>query len=181
MLELIEGYWAEVGIEMKSNVIDRSLGQQRLDANEHDANVWGGPGGIGYGTLLDPRNFVPVHGHSRYAYAVVAILASIRKASWLRSRRQPCCEQFELYRAALATADPEEQTDLMKQIDGDRGRPVLHDRHLQTGARVRHRQEDLKNVMDNMPVRLAVPDARPERTRISGTLSTLEFRLSVDR
>ena len=29
ILELVEGYWAEVGIEMKANVIDRALGQQR--------------------------------------------------------------------------------------------------------------------------------------------------------
>ena len=29
ILELVEGYWAEVGVEMKANVIDRALGQQR--------------------------------------------------------------------------------------------------------------------------------------------------------
>ena len=68
MLQLMEGYFAEVGVEMKPNVIDRSLGQTRLEAIEHDANVWGATGGIGFGTLLDPRNWIPMHLHSRYGY-----------------------------------------------------------------------------------------------------------------
>ena len=115
MMNLISQYWANVGIKMTPNVLDRSLGQQRLEVMEHDANTWGAPGGVGYSTLLDPRNFVPMHGHSRYGYG------------WYRWYRDPNDEvaieppdivkqQLALYDQVGATPDPVEQTRLMNQI-----------------------------------------------------------------
>ncbi|MEM7134292.1 MAG: ABC transporter substrate-binding protein [Chloroflexota bacterium] len=115
MMERVQAYWNEVGIDMTPNVIDRSLGQQRLEANEHDANTWGAPGGIGFGTLLDPRNFVPMHGHSRYG---------ILWYYYWRNPEDPAAEeppayvleQFDIYREVLGTADPDQQVELMQQI-----------------------------------------------------------------
>ena len=85
------------------------LGQQRLQINEHDANVWQAPGGIGFGTLLDPRNFVPVHDHSRYAVPWSLYYRGI-ESDIADEPPQEVLDQFEIYRAALATADPDEQT-----------------------------------------------------------------------
>ncbi|MEM7034814.1 MAG: ABC transporter substrate-binding protein, partial [Chloroflexota bacterium] len=108
MMELIESYWAEVGIEGKPNVLDRSLGQQRLEVLEHDANTWGAPGGIGFGTLLDPRNFVPVHGHSRYGYAWY-LHWSDPENPLAQEPTEAVAKQFEIYREVNATADPGKQ------------------------------------------------------------------------
>lgn len=160
MLELIQGYWKEVGIDMTPNVIDRSLGQQRLEANEHDANVWGAPGGIGFGTLLDPRNFVPMHGHSRYGYP------------WYRYWRDPedpaaeeppayVLEQFDLYREVLATADPVKQTDLMNelmQIAADQFYSIGISKPSPSYAVA---NKDLRNIMDGMPGAWQYPTPGP--------------------
>lgn len=114
MLELIQGYWKEVGIDMTPNVIDRSLHQQRLEALEHDAQAWGAPGGIGFGTLLDPRNWIPMHGHSRYGYAWYLWRVNPDDE---RAQEPPdyVKEQFRLYDLALASPDVEVQTKYLKQ------------------------------------------------------------------
>lgn len=163
MLELVEKYWAAVGVEMKPNVIDRALGQQRLEVLEHDANVWGGPGGIGFGTLLDPRNFLPVHGHSRYAYAWYQYwvnpegpLAQEPPASVLK--------QFDLYNQVNAAADPAEQTRLMREI-----MQIAADNFYMIGiskppAPYGIAAKNLRNIMDNMPTEWQYPTPAPSDT-----------------
>jgi len=115
MVELIDTYWAEVGIDMTPNVIDRSLGQQRLVVLEHDANVWGGPGGIGFGTLLDPRNYVPMHGHSRYGRAWYEYWLD-PEGETAQEPPEAVLKQFDLYRQVLASAEEADQIRLMKEI-----------------------------------------------------------------
>ncbi len=46
VLELIQGYWQTVGIDMDIRIIDRSLLVTRKINNEHDATIWGASGGL---------------------------------------------------------------------------------------------------------------------------------------
>jgi len=46
VLELIQGYWEAVGIDMEVRIIDRSLLVTRKINSEHDATIWGASGGL---------------------------------------------------------------------------------------------------------------------------------------
>ena len=46
VLELIQGYWEAVGIDMEIRIIDRSLLVSRKVNSEHDATIWGASGGL---------------------------------------------------------------------------------------------------------------------------------------
>ncbi len=163
MLELISKYWKEIGIEMTPNVIDRSLGQQRLEALEHDANVWGAPGGIGFGTLLDPRNFVPVHGHSRYGYAWYRYWVNPDDPI-AQKPPEPVLKQFELYRQVNATADPEKQRELMLQIM-DIAADMFYCMGISKPAPAYGiANMKLRNIMDNMPAAWQYPTPGPSDT-----------------
>jgi len=160
MLELVQRYWKDVGIDMTPNVIDRSLGQQRLEAGEHDANVWGAPGGIGFGTLLDPRNFVPMHGHSRYAYKWYLYWQNPENEL---AEEPPAAvlEQFDLYRQVLATSDPDAQAALMgevMQIAADQFYTIGITQPASTYAVA---NANLMNIMDAMPSAWQYPTPGP--------------------
>lgn len=45
-MELVSGYWKKVGVRAQIKNEDRSLYEERLQANKHDAFVWTGPGGL---------------------------------------------------------------------------------------------------------------------------------------
>src|SRR5690606_27052881 len=64
-LEIIKGYWADVGIEMQVQAEDRSLLWTRKEASEIDAMVWGGDGGID--VIGRPRRYFPDSLGSHYA------------------------------------------------------------------------------------------------------------------
>jgi peptide/nickel transport system substrate-binding protein len=113
-LELIQGYWRDVGIDMQVRPIERSLFYTRKDANEHDANVWGGRGG-GLDAMLDPRWYFPFSSESNYAVAW---------ATWRNNPEDPVAEeppaevkrQMELYDQLIASGDAERQNELMAEI-----------------------------------------------------------------
>ena len=65
MLELVQGYWADVGIDMQVEVEDRSILYDRKEANEHQAVVWGGDGGLEI--FLEPRWYFPFSNESNFA------------------------------------------------------------------------------------------------------------------
>lgn len=66
--DMIRQFWAKVGVEMQVNPIDRTLFYERKDpaANEHDANVWAGDGGLKV-EMLETRWWFPSGGESNYA------------------------------------------------------------------------------------------------------------------
>ncbi len=163
MMNLISQYWEAVGIKMTPNVLDRSLGQQRLEVLEHDANTWGAPGGIGYGTLLDPRNWVPMHGHSRYGYAWYR---------WYIDNEDEIGEeppdivkrQLELYTEIQATPDPERQIELMGEIL-DIAADLFYTIGISTPAPgYGVASKDMHNIMDQMPAAWQYPTPGPADT-----------------
>lgn len=111
--ELISGYFAEVGVDMKVNTIDRTLLYERKDSNAQDAVVWGGDGGLD--VILEPRWYFPFSHESNFATPW---------AYWYMNSEDPLAQeppeaakkQMELYNQLKATPTLEGQQEIMKQI-----------------------------------------------------------------
>ncbi len=111
MLELVQGYWAEAGIDMQVEVEDRSILYERKEANEHQAVVWGGDGGLEI--FLEPRWYFPFSLESNFA-----ILWQYWFNGDARGVEPPEApkRQMELYRQIQSTADTGLQNELMTEI-----------------------------------------------------------------
>ena len=58
-LELVKGYWADVGIDMNINMLERSIFYNRAQVNDYTIGMYGLPGGLD--PELEPRVYVAVH------------------------------------------------------------------------------------------------------------------------
>lgn len=112
-LELIQGYFADVGVDMQIVVEDRSVFYDRKAANQHDAAIWGGDGGLD--VMLEPRWYFPNGNESNYAEAWQYWYNNPNDE---RAEEPPevVRQQMDLYNTLKATADPEQQRVLMTQI-----------------------------------------------------------------
>ncbi len=163
MMNRIAEYWKDVGVKVTPNVLDRSLGQQRLEVMEHDANTWGAPGGVGYGTLLDPRNFLPIHGHSRYGYGWY--LWYLNPENELAVEPPAIVQtQLDLYRQVGKTADPTAQTALMKEILDISAEQFYVIGISKPAPAYGVASKNLRNVMDWMPAAWQYPTPGPADT-----------------
>jgi len=111
-LELIKGYWADVGIRMTIKTEDRSLFYERKAANEHDLAVWGGDGGMD--VVREPRWYFPYSHESTYATPW---------ATWYSTGGEEGMEppeaakqQMELYEQLKVTVGTEAQNEIMTEI-----------------------------------------------------------------
>ncbi|ODT68576.1 MAG: hypothetical protein ABS75_20130 [Pelagibacterium sp. SCN 63-23] len=110
-LELIQGYWRDVGVDLQVNVIDSALYRERQVANLYEAISNVGAGGLN--ELLNPRLYVPINDNALYA---------VPWSYWYNGDSRgiepnpATVEQLKLYDEALATADVEKQADLFKQV-----------------------------------------------------------------
>lgn len=112
-MQLVVDHWKQVGIDARVKPADRSLYEERIIANEPDATVWPGEGGL-LMEMYDPRWYFPYSFRSTYA---------IPWAEWFESRgaagEEPPAEprrQMELFRQL--TEEPEEarRADVFRQI-----------------------------------------------------------------
>ncbi|WP_162452264.1 ABC transporter substrate-binding protein [Phytoactinopolyspora mesophila] len=113
-LELIEGYWEEVGVNLELNGISRSLHAERVRENgEHEATVWTGSGGL-----------VPFMQTHWYFPSTLAADFGSAWGEWYMNPDNPNAEeppegprrQMELYDQILSTVDPDEQVALMQEL-----------------------------------------------------------------
>ena len=110
-MALIQRYWQAVGIDAQFKAEDRALLYTHKDANELEAGVWGGDGGLD--VVLEPRWYFPFSNESQYA---------VGWAQWYnkdpRGVEPPPTpkKQMELYEQLKATGDAKKQEELMKQI-----------------------------------------------------------------
>ena len=111
MMELVSGYWAAVGVDGRSNVIDRSIFYDRKEANQQDANLWGGDGGLD--VILEPRWYFPYSNESNYAPLWQYWFNGDSRGEQPPEGTQ---RQMDLYNELKSTADPEEQNALMSEI-----------------------------------------------------------------
>ncbi len=113
MLELISQYWAEIGVDMDVNALERTFFYERTsNSNDHDAAVWGGQASWVPGEI--PQQLVPVHHDSRWG---------IPWSQWYNTggaegEEPPASvkQRMELYDQARATADQEKRRALIHQI-----------------------------------------------------------------
>lgn len=112
-LQLIQGYWKAVGVDLQINTIDSALYQQRQFANQDEAMSNVGAGGLN--ELLNPRLYVPINTNALYA---------VPWSYWYNHDKRgiepddATKQQLKLYDEALATADEKQQADLFKQVIG---------------------------------------------------------------
>jgi peptide/nickel transport system substrate-binding protein len=112
-LELIKRHWADIGVDIKVNTIERALYYTRGDSNDHDAATWPGPGGLD--PVLDARDYLAQHPQgSRYAIPWTLWYVSGGKDGQEPPESQK--RRMKLYEQALATANIKRRGDLMKQV-----------------------------------------------------------------
>lgn len=112
-LELVKSHWANIGVDMKVNTIERALYYTRGDDNAHDAAVWPGPGGLD--PMLDPRDFFAFHPQgSRYAIPWTLWYTS----NGAKGEEPPESQKkrFKLFDEARSTADLAKRGAIMKQL-----------------------------------------------------------------
>ncbi|MFW5835859.1 MAG: ABC transporter substrate-binding protein [bacterium] len=160
-LELVQGYWAEIGIDMQIRSMDRTLFYERKAANQHDAGVWFGGGGIDGN--LDPRWYFPYSAESLYAprWAAYYNQASLPDLD----PEEPPAEtrrQMELYETLL-TSPPEEHNEIMLEI-----LDIAADMYYAIGTHLRPPgyavfSNRLRNVSEEMPGSWQFPNPGPDR------------------
>lgn len=112
-LELVKRHWAEIGVDIKVNTIERALYYTRGDNNDHDAAVWPGPGGLD--PMLDPRDYFAQHPQgSRYAIPWTQWYVSNGKDGQEPPESQK--QRMKLFNDALATSDLKKRGEIMKQL-----------------------------------------------------------------
>ncbi|MFB2564473.1 ABC transporter substrate-binding protein [Rhizobium sp. IMFF44] len=112
-LELVKAHWAQIGVDMKVNTIERALYYTRGDDNAHDAQVWPGPGGLD--PMLDPRDFFAFHPQgSRYAIPWSVWYTSNGKQGEEPPESQK--KRMKLFDEARSTADLDKRGAVMKEI-----------------------------------------------------------------
>lgn len=111
-LELIQGYWRDVGIDMQFRDIDRSLLLTRWEAYEHDVSMWQGFGGLN--VMFDTRWYFPSNPvHSAWAMAWSQWYAGTPGGE---EPPEAPRRQMELYGQLRTMANPERQDELMREI-----------------------------------------------------------------
>jgi peptide/nickel transport system substrate-binding protein len=111
-LELIEGYWREVGIDMRIDNLSRDLWVTRLYANELDAHWWTGDGGLE--VLLVPQFYFPYGTQVQFAM----LWGEWYESQGEQGERPPEAprRQMELYDRIQTTIDEDEQVSLMEEL-----------------------------------------------------------------
>ena len=111
-LELIKKDWQAVGIDMQYRTVDGGLLDERMNANQHDANVWWSGAGL-QDILLENFNHVPQES-STWAKGW-GIWLSGDTAHGIKPPDY-ALEQVALMEKLRAEPDPAKQDDLMRQV-----------------------------------------------------------------
>ncbi len=112
IMELVSGYWAEVGIDANVQVLERSLFYERKAAYEYDAQVWTGADGIAL--VMDPRNYFPFSTESLFGVA----WADYWRSGGSKGVEPPpaAAEQQRLFEELAITVEPAEQDRIMNAL-----------------------------------------------------------------
>ncbi len=161
IMEIVPEYWADVGIEVQVQTIDRSLWDLRVrNTAEFDATIHRFGGGSGQVVFLDPRYYFPFNGNSLFADGW---------QKWYNNPSQEGAEepsedikrQMALYDELKATADKAKQAELMKEI-----LEIAADQFYTIGISTEPIgfgvvNNNLKNIPDTMPWSFPYPHPAP--------------------
>ncbi|RYG88046.1 MAG: ABC transporter substrate-binding protein [Alphaproteobacteria bacterium] len=112
LLEVIEQQWADLGIDMDVNTLERTFFYERTsNANDHDAAVW--PGG-GVAIVGVPQQLVPLHHDARWGIP----WSHWYNTSGAQGEEPPetIRNRMALYDQSKSTGDPEERRRLLMEI-----------------------------------------------------------------
>jgi peptide/nickel transport system substrate-binding protein len=111
--ELIRGYWREVGIDMRVDVIERSNWETRKEANLTDVTAWVGDGGLD--PMLLPRWYFPA---DTWGSTFGNLWARWYVSGGAEGEEPPddAKRQMEIYDDLNRTVDSEGQIDLMNEL-----------------------------------------------------------------
>ena len=118
VVELMKAQWAKVGIDLQIRPLGRALIRNRALANEHDAFVFIGNGGLDTDLYLEANNFFP---HDDTGYRTFALLWSNWFEGAKPSEEPPASvkAQFEARQTLLGSGDPDVQQQAMQTlVDG---------------------------------------------------------------
>ncbi len=158
VLELVKRYWADIGIDIKVNTIERALYYTRGDNNDHDAASWSGSGGLDL--MFDPRDYFAYHPQgSRYAIPWALWFTSGGKSGEEPPESQK--KRFALYDQARGTTDLQKRAEYVKQM-----LDLTHDAFETVGICLGVNtfgvcRNTLSNVPDKMPDSWSYPNPSP--------------------
>ncbi|MFY0634166.1 MAG: ABC transporter substrate-binding protein [Vannielia sp.] len=112
-LEIIKEQWEEIGIELNSTSVERSIYYSRGEANEHDFMVWGAPGGLD--PTLSPRDVLAVHPQASW-FAIPWTRWYLSGGSEGEEPTESMKKRLALYDAFKQEADQEKALDIFRQI-----------------------------------------------------------------
>ncbi|GFZ78721.1 ABC transporter substrate-binding protein [Nesterenkonia alkaliphila] len=115
VLELVQAHWAEVGITMDIQAMDRDLRNERRDAGEFDVYVRDGSAGL-QDAILRPHWYMPFGDSGAYAWSWGSYYLDGEDAGEAPPEDSPAWRQWEIYDEILVTADPDEQARLMEEL-----------------------------------------------------------------
>lgn len=118
VVELMKAQWAKVGVDLQIRPLGRALIRNRALANEHDAFVFIGNGGLDTDLYLEANNFFP---HDDTGYRTFALLWSNWFEGTEPSEEPPASvkAQFEARQTLLGSGDPDVQQQAMQTlVDG---------------------------------------------------------------
>jgi peptide/nickel transport system substrate-binding protein len=115
--DMVRRNWAEVGVDMQVNPIERTLFYERKEAgaNELDANVWAGDGGLKV-EMLEKRWWFPSGGESNYAVRWAAYYGTRDVGEQGEEPPPDVLRQMELDWEIQREADPEVQKEHFREI-----------------------------------------------------------------
>jgi ABC-type transport system substrate-binding protein len=161
-LELIRGYWREVGIDAQIKPEDRNLFIERKEANDHDAAVWGGNQGALDDALVAPLWYFPS--------SITDQAYGIPWANWYNgdpgpSEKPPpaALRQMALYDRLKVSMDVGERKDILRQI-----LRIAKEEFYTIGTALPASEYgivnvDFTNVLDKMPNLWVYPTPGPSR------------------
>ena len=123
VLELLQGYFKDVGIDMQVRSETGNAYNTRKNANEHDAILFGGGAGLGYANILFPNSMMPFDNQSAFAIPWARWYLNPEPGAEVGGITAPPEEpseaakkQMDLYEQLSQTGDAAEQKRLFKEI-----------------------------------------------------------------
>lgn len=163
VMELVQQYWAEVGVEMLIRQMEDSLWGTRKGANKHDAVVDPGHAGLGE-IIIQPRHYLPFNAQTDWGTAWVAWWRNPDAVGLEFEPQEPpeaAKRQFELYEEIAVTPDPARQDALMRELL-EIGKEQFWVMGISLPApSYAVVKDNLRNVMDGFPKSYTYPTPAP--------------------
>jgi peptide/nickel transport system substrate-binding protein len=157
-LEIIAEQWEELGIEVNSSSVERSIYYSRGEANEHDFMVWGAPGGLD--PTLSPRDVLAVHPQASW-FGIPWTRWYLSGGTDGEEPTESMKKRLELYEAFKAEADQEKALDIFREIH-----QIAADEFEIIGVTLAPNlvgvvNKNLRNVPESIPASWMYPDPGP--------------------